>query len=195
MASGARDIMPVNSPFGNHTRVIRARIGTVSGLLVGNPVRLNAAGAVVAATATGAEVGSGLLGVVNGPYAASTKNPETGLAWADGDRVAVTLATPGTWFITKNFTTNDSATSSPYASNIGDTCGIAQLSGTGAWCASTRSTTPQIARIMDVLDSKRKTLVSQVNATTATTLAGTYVVFEILASQVESNTTAVAPAA
>lgn len=185
---GARDIMPVSSPQGNHNRVVRMQIGTVSGLLAGEPVRVNTAGKIVEGV-NNPVLGSGILGIAMGPYAASTKNPETGLTWANDDYVAVTLVDHDTWLIGR-FTTDDSALATPTIANVGDEVGMALGTIGGVanrWCFSTNAGN-KLGRIMDVLDAKRRSILYGGGT-------GVYVVVQVISSQLTNATAATAPAA
>jgi len=185
---GARDIMPFNSPHGGHCRVYRMKVTTVSGLFCGEPVRIAAAGTVTRASNNAAAT-NGFFGIAMAPYAASTtKNPETGVAWADLDCIPVIVPDATSTFIGR-YTVDDSTLGTPSYATIGDAVGIgmATIGGVANRFCFSDNASVKLARVVDVLDARRRSVL-QGGGT------GVYVVCSFAVGQTQSTTAIAAPA-
>lgn len=244
-----RDIMPWNSPHGGTHRIGRGKsetthntltlptTGTTGPIVCGTPVCWSTVTGLLRQCVTAPAVQQ-VTGVALGPNSnfvynstasaqvfanggvnAQVKNPETGVAFVNGDFIPFAYADTDTFFITKNFTTDSTnwststivqygtggppATSFTTTTGTGDVptlanamgvpCGLAKITQgtTDIWGIDTNATTTgKICRIVDVLDKKRKSLTVQGAG------AGYYVVFVIESTSLNAGTaTVVGPAA
>lgn len=191
MASTRGDIMPFKSPHGGHGSADRQKLTNVTDIKIGTPVRIDSNGTLTA-SASPAVLGSGLWGIAMGINGYTGElNPETRAAYAAGDKIPVVLADADTLFITKNYSAAGSAfadAAPTVAASIGQDARILKIGA--QWGVDISTNTNATVRIVDVLDSKRRSL----NSGGGT---GVYVVFKVLGGQLSSDgaTAPVTPAA
>lgn len=160
----ARDIMPYDGPHGGHVRVQHFAgdfVTDTQTFELGEPVRVDTSGALVeSGDSPLATVGS-LIGIAAaGPGAAQANvNPETGAAFADGDRCPVYLIDPTTTWATPNFSSAGAAFADalPTQGEIGQEVELTVIGG--VWGVSiTVAANANIGRILDVLDAQGRSI-------------------------------------
>ena len=180
------DIMPLNHG-GATPLVVEGRMNASETFEVGELVFLNDDGEVEefpqdASEALVADADSGVIfGIATGgpsDVTARNINPDTGVAYATGDRVSFWRAgNPGQLWITDNyFATAHGAAATPPGTIVGEALQVGYSTTAAAWGLSVDAATEGtdiVCRVTAVLDSQK----DPISATDTTN--GVYVVFEM----------------
>ncbi len=179
------DIQVFSTPGGGGPRIMHYGYDAAETFGKGDVVVLADTGQIQECITTG-PLAEGLTGIAmggpNGPGGITLNNPRTNTTYAADDRIPVALPDMNTYFITNNFTTNESAFSdaAPTSANIGDQCAIVSIGGIWGIDSGPDSGT-ETCRIHDVLNARKESIVD-----TGETLATTdtfWIVFQIVSHQ------------
>ena len=180
------DIQVFSTPGGGGPRIVHYGMDASETFGKGDVVVLAATGQIQEALGTG-PLAEGLTGIAmggpSGPGGITLTNPRTDTTYAENDRIPVAIPDMTSYFITKNFTTDESSFSdvAPTTANIGDACALVDLSA-GTWgIDSGPDSGTETCRIHDVLNARKESIVD-----TGETLAITdtfWIVFQIVSHQ------------
>lgn len=177
------DIQVFSSP-GGEPRIAYYGMDASETFGKGDVVVLAATGQIQEAISTG-PLAEGLLGVaMGGPEAASGSlgnklNPRTNAQFAENDRIPVAIPGADVYFITQNFTTDESSfnDAAPGLANIGDAVAIVSIGGVWGIDSGPDSGT-ETCRIHDVLNVRKESVVD--TGETLTTSDTYHIVFQIV---------------
>jgi hypothetical protein len=176
----ARDVMPVSSPFGGHTRIDHFPIKGSQTFAIGEPVK------VVPGTGTAEitvdELLAGQTSLLNADsymfIAAESAyiQPAGTASKAVGTRVGVYPLTVGDSFICHNYSTDAAGTAADIASTTGRGLSVGLVvNGSGVWFVDSHTNTNKIGYIQNIV-SRRTTGsgLDHTNLYDATNVAGTF---------------------